>query len=76
MLVEPNASASSGDHGYERCLADHERIAAQVVAVQLDEVEGIVEHAVVMIAVASRNQDLWASGAAVITGPLEVCLDL
>jgi hypothetical protein len=52
MLVEPNARASSGDRGCERCLADHERIAAQVVAVQLDEVEGIEEHAVVMIAVA------------------------
>jgi hypothetical protein len=47
MLVEPDAGAGLGQDGRERCLADLERVAAQVVTVQLDEVEGVEEHAVV-----------------------------
>jgi hypothetical protein len=35
-------------------LADFERIVAQVVAVQLDQVEGVQEHAVIVAPVAMR----------------------
>jgi hypothetical protein len=52
MLVEPNAGAGLGHDRCERGLADLERVTAQVVAVQLDEVEGIQEHVPVMLAVA------------------------
>jgi hypothetical protein len=52
MLVEPNAGGTLGEHRRERRLADHQRIAAQIVPVQLYQVESIEEHAIVMIAVA------------------------
>ena len=41
MLVEPDAEASFGQHARKRGLAGVKRIAPQVVAVQLDQVEGI-----------------------------------
>ena len=41
MLIEPDAGASLGQHARKRGLADLERVTAQVVAVQFDEVEGI-----------------------------------
>jgi hypothetical protein len=41
MLVEPNAGAGLGHDRCERGFADLERITAHVVAVQLDEVEGV-----------------------------------
>jgi len=41
MLVEPDAGASFGQHARKRGLAGLKRIAPQVVAVQLDQVEGI-----------------------------------
>src|SRR5215471_11170085 len=53
MLVEPNAGAGFGHDGCERGLADLERVTAQVVAVQLNEVEGIQEHVPVMLAIAA-----------------------
>jgi hypothetical protein len=39
MLVEPDTGTGLGQDRCERGLADLERIAAQVVAVQLDQVE-------------------------------------
>jgi len=40
IFIEPDARAGLGHDRRERGLADFERIAPQVVAVQLDEVEG------------------------------------
>jgi hypothetical protein len=39
-LVVPNAVRGFGQDRRERCLADHERIAPQVVAIQLDQAKG------------------------------------
>ena len=47
MLVEPDAGARLGHDRRERGLAYLKRVAPQIVAVQLDEVEGIEEDAVV-----------------------------
>src|SRR5262249_22952678 len=47
MLVEPDARSSLGHDRCERGLADLKRIAPQVVAVQLDQVEGVEEYALV-----------------------------
>ena len=52
MLVEAQAKASFGQHTSKRGLADLKRIAAQVVAVQLDQVEGVEEGVTVMASVA------------------------
>jgi len=54
MLVEAQAKASFGQHTSKRGLADLNRIAPQVVAVQLDQVEGVQERAVIMAAVANE----------------------
>jgi D-serine deaminase-like pyridoxal phosphate-dependent protein len=51
MLVEPNAGPGFGHDRCERRLADLERIAAEIVAVQLNKVEGIQEHNGVVSAV-------------------------
>jgi hypothetical protein len=40
MLVEPDTGTGLGQDRCERRLADLERVTAQVVAVQLDQVEG------------------------------------
>jgi len=45
MLVEPDAGLGFGHDRCERGLTDLKRIAPQVVAVQLDEVEGVEEDA-------------------------------
>jgi len=47
VFVEPNAGA-----GCEHGLANLKHIAPQVVAIQLDQVEGVQERAVIMAAVA------------------------
>jgi len=47
MLVEPDARAGLGHDRCERSLADLKRIAPQVVAVQLNQVEGVEEDALV-----------------------------
>jgi hypothetical protein len=47
MLIEPDAGAGLGHDRRERGLADLKRITPQIVAVQLDEVEGIEEYALV-----------------------------
>ena len=52
MLVEANAGSSLGQRRRERGLAHLQRVAAQVVAVQLDQVEGVEEHGAVVAAVA------------------------
>jgi hypothetical protein len=41
MLVEPDAGAGLGQNRCERGLADLKRITPQVVAVQLNQVEGV-----------------------------------
>jgi hypothetical protein len=51
VVIEPNAMASSNQDGGQRRLADVERVAAVIVAVQLNQVEGIQEHAGVVSAV-------------------------
>ena len=52
MLVEPQAGGGLGEDRSERGLADLERIAAQIVAVQLEQIEGVEEHASIVPAVA------------------------
>ena len=54
MLVEAQAKASFGQRTSKRGLADLKRIAPQVVAVQLDQVEGVQERAVIVAAVANE----------------------
>jgi len=52
MLVEPDAGAGLSHDGCERGLADLERVTAQIIAIQFDQVEGVQEHVPVMLAVA------------------------
>ena len=47
MLVEAQAKASFGQHTPKRGLAHFQRITPQVVAVQLNEVEGVEEYVLV-----------------------------
>src|SRR5215813_12234432 len=47
VFVEPDAGAGLGHDRRERGLADLKRVAPQVVAIQLDEVEGVEEDAFV-----------------------------
>jgi hypothetical protein len=42
MLVVPDAHAGLGQDRRERGLAHHKRIAAQIVPIQLDQVEGVI----------------------------------
>jgi hypothetical protein len=48
VLIEPDARNGLGEHRRERRLVDDQRIAPQIVSIQLDQVESIEEHAVVM----------------------------
>ena len=52
MLVEPDANGALRQDRRERGLTDHQRLAPQIVPVQLDQIEGIEEHAAVIPAVA------------------------
>ena len=52
MFVEADAGAGLGRDRCERGLAHFQRIAPQVVAIQLDQVEGIEEGVAVMASVA------------------------
>ncbi len=54
MLIKPDAGAGLGHDRRERGLADLKRITPQVVAVQLDEVEGVEEYALVSAVVADE----------------------
>jgi hypothetical protein len=65
MLIEPDAGASLGQDRCERSLANLKRIAPQVVAVQLDQVEGVEKHAVVSAMV---TNEIERGNAVVITG--------
>ena len=65
VLAESDASLGLGHDRCERGLADLKRIAPQVVAVQLDEVEGVQERAVIMAAVAN---EIERGNAVVIAG--------
>jgi len=47
VFVEPDAGAGLCHDRCKRCLADLKRIASQVVAIQLDQVEGVEEYLVV-----------------------------
>jgi hypothetical protein len=47
MLIESDAGVSLGHDRCERGLADLKRVTPQIVAVQLDQVEGVQEHAVI-----------------------------
>jgi hypothetical protein len=51
VLVKPEAGSSLGQDGSERSLAHLKWVAAQIVTVQLDQVEGIEEHARVVVPV-------------------------
>ena len=55
MLIEPDARAGLGHDRCERGLADLKRVAPQVVAVQLDQVEGIEKDALVGALVFARD---------------------
>ena len=52
MLVDPNAGAAPAQERGQCGLTDLQRIAAQVVAVELDQVEGVQEHGFVVAALA------------------------
>src|SRR5262249_26773297 len=65
MLVEAQARASFGQHTSKRGLADLKRITPQVVAVQLDEVEGVQKHAIVSALV---TDEIERGNAVVIAG--------
>src|SRR5262249_50498342 len=52
MLVEAQAKASFGQHTSKRGLAHFQRVTPQVVAIQLDQVEGVEEGVTVMASVA------------------------
>jgi hypothetical protein len=54
VFVEPDAGASPGKHAHERGFSDLKRIAPQVIAVLLDEIEGVQERAVIMAAIANE----------------------
>jgi len=65
VLIESDASRSLGQDHHKRGLAALQRITAEVVTVQFDQVEGIKENAFVMVAVADTIE---RSDAVVITG--------
>src|SRR5262249_37603466 len=54
MLVEPDAGACLGHDRCERGFANLKWIVPQVVTVQFDEVEGVLERAVIMAAAANE----------------------
>jgi len=54
MLVEADAGAGLGYDRRERGLADLKRITPQAIAVQLDQVEGVEEDALVIALVADE----------------------
>ena len=52
VLIEAQTWCSLGQHRGERSLAHLKRLASQIVAIQLDQVEGVEKHAGVVSAVA------------------------
>jgi hypothetical protein len=65
VLVEPDARAGLGHDRCERSLADLKRITPEVVAVQLDKVEGVEEYA---LASALVTDEIERGHAIVIAG--------
>jgi hypothetical protein len=65
MLIEADAGTGLGQNGDERGLAHFKRVAAQVVAVQLDQVKGVHENRRVVAPVADAIE---LSDAAVVAG--------
>ena len=65
MLVEPDARAGLGHDRCERGLADLKWITPQVVAVQLNEVEGVEEYVLVSAVV---TDEIERGNAVVIAG--------
>src|SRR5262245_32593142 len=65
VFVEPYAGAGFGHDRCERGLADLKRVAPEVIAVQLDQVEGVQEREVIMAAVAN---EIERGNAVVIAG--------
>src|SRR5215813_14088447 len=65
VFVEPDAGLGLGHDRCERGLADLKRIAPQVVAVQLDEVEGVEEYALVSALV---TDEIERGNAVIIAG--------
>src|SRR5262249_33742923 len=66
MLVEAQPKASFGQHASQRGLADFQRITPQVVAIELDQVEGVEEYAPVGVLV---TDELERGHAVVIASP-------
>jgi hypothetical protein len=64
MLIEPDAGAGLGHDRCECSLADLKRIAPKVVAVQLDEVEGVEEYALVSPVMADEVERSIGIGSA------------
>jgi hypothetical protein len=56
VLVEAEAGRGLSEDRAERYLAHLQRLAAQVVAVQIDQIEGVQEDARVMAAIAERSK--------------------
>jgi hypothetical protein len=54
MLLEPYTGAGLGHHGCERGFADLKRVAAKVIVVQFDQVEGVQKGAVVYTVVTDQ----------------------
>ena len=65
MLVEPNADGCLVHDGRECGLAHHKRVAAQIVPIQFDQIEGMEEHAGIIPAVPDKIE---GSDAAFIAG--------
>src|SRR5215471_16403830 len=65
MLIEPNAGAGLGHDRCKRGLADLKRITPQIVAVLLNQVEGIEEYALVSAVV---TDEIEGGHAVVIAG--------
>src|SRR5262249_52814205 len=65
VFIESNAGAGLGHDRCERGLADLKRIAPQVIAVQLNEVEGVEKHTVISAVV---TDEIERSNAVVIAG--------
>src|SRR5262249_44046908 len=65
MLVEVQSKASFGQHTSKRGLAHFQRITPHVVAIQLDQVEGVEEDTVIVAVVAD---EIERGNAVVIAG--------
>ena len=51
MLIQSQARYRSRENAGERCFTHNERIAAQIIAVEFDQVEGVKESAIIVVLV-------------------------